>query len=66
MELSEAQLKELGLPSLTTRATIERYRRTVELAAKTSLSAEPMDATAAIAWLLAAELTSDAAAGDKP
>lgn len=56
MELSEAQLKSLRLPSLTTSATIERYRRTVKLAAETSLPPTSMDASAAIRWLLAAEL----------
>lgn len=55
MELSEAQLKSLRLPSLTTHATIERYRRTVKLATETGLPSTSMDASAAIGWLLAAE-----------
>jgi 3-hydroxyisobutyrate dehydrogenase len=55
MELSEVQLKSLRLPSLTTHATIERYRRTVELASETGLPSASMDAATAIGWLLAAE-----------
>lgn len=60
MELSEAQLESLRLPSLTTRATIERYRRTVKLTVEGSLPSTAMDASGAIAWLLASELRSSA------
>lgn len=56
MELAEAQLKSLGLASLTTRATIDRYRQTTDLVREATVP-PPADASAALQWLLAAELT---------
>jgi 3-hydroxyisobutyrate dehydrogenase len=56
MELAETQLKSLELPSLTTRATIERYRRTARLVLDDKHIPPSMDAAAALQWLLAAEL----------
>lgn len=55
MEQAEQELLALGLPSLTTRAAIERYRRTADLARDHALPPAPLDADRAIAWLLAAE-----------
>jgi 3-hydroxyisobutyrate dehydrogenase-like beta-hydroxyacid dehydrogenase len=55
MELAEAQLKSCGLKSLTTRATIERYRHTTDLV-RQGAEPPPADAAAALQWLLAAEL----------
>jgi 3-hydroxyisobutyrate dehydrogenase len=55
MELAEAQLKALELPSLTTRATIDRYRRTTELIGQSGPIQPSMDATTALQWLVAAE-----------
>jgi len=55
MELAETQLKPLGIPSLTTRATIDRYRRTAGLVRKDKDTPVSGDATAALQWLLAAE-----------
>lgn len=55
MELAEAQLTALGLPSLTTRATIERYRRTADLVRDAGLPSGHLDADAGLEWLLAAE-----------
>jgi hypothetical protein len=40
---------------LTTRATIERYRHTTDLV-RQGAEPPPADATAALQWLLAAEL----------
>lgn len=59
MELAEAQLMSLGLKSLTTRATIDRYRHTTDLLREAS-EGPPADAPASLQWLLAAE---QAAAG---
>lgn len=56
MELAEAQLTSLGLKSLTTRATIDRYRHTTDLVRKGGTS-PPVDAAAALQWLLSAERT---------
>lgn len=55
MEQSEMELVALGLPSLTTKAAIERYRRTADFARERALPAEPLDAERALAWLLDAE-----------
>ncbi|GGC91141.1 DUF1932 domain-containing protein [Chelatococcus reniformis] len=55
MQQAEDEILALGLPSLTTRAAIERYRRTAELARARPPAAEPLDAEQALAWLLAAE-----------
>lgn len=55
MELAEAQLKSLGLPSLTTRATIDRYRRTTELVRHSGPDMPSADATMVLQRLLAAE-----------
>lgn len=63
MELAETQLKDINLPSLTTRAAIERYRRTVCQIAKNRLPPDQLDAGAAIDWLLSAELTSKSQPG---
>lgn len=63
MELSEAQLKDINLPSLTTRAAIERYRRTVHQVCQNRLPPGQLDAGAAIDWLLSAELASKPRAG---
>lgn len=54
MELAEAQLTSLGLKSLTTRATIDRYRHTTDLLRRES-APPPADAAVAVQWLLAAE-----------
>ena len=56
MELAEAQLTSLGLRSLTTRATIDRYRHTTDLLRQEN-AMPPADASAAVQWLLAAERT---------
>ena len=56
MELAETQLKSLQLPSLTTRAAIDRYRRTALLVKADTTGQSSMDAAAALRWLLAAEL----------
>jgi len=56
MELAQTQLKSLRLPSLTTRATIDRYRRTAELVQRDTPISSSMDAAMALRWLLAAEL----------
>ena len=55
MELAEAELLELRLPSLTTRATIDRYRRTVESSSRLDLPTGALDADTAARWLLEAE-----------
>lgn len=54
MELAEAQLKSLGLMSLTTRATIDRYRYTANLL-RPDNGSPPTEGAAALQWLLAAE-----------
>lgn len=54
MELAEAQLKSLGLTSLTTRATIDRYRHTADLLQHEG-EPPPAEAAAALQWLLTAE-----------
>ena len=54
MELAEAQLMSLGLLSLTTRAAIDRYRRTADLVRETG-GPSPTDARTALQWLLSAE-----------
>jgi 3-hydroxyisobutyrate dehydrogenase-like beta-hydroxyacid dehydrogenase len=54
MELAEAQLNSLGLVSLTTRATIERYRHTALMVRETGAPSSG-DALAALQWLLSAE-----------
>ena len=56
MELAEAQLTSLGLRSLTTRATIDRYRHTTDLLRQEN-AMPPADASAAVQWLLATERT---------
>lgn len=56
MELAEAQLTSLGLKSLTTRATIDRYRHTTDLLRQEN-AMPPADASAAVQWLLATERT---------
>ncbi|MET7244015.1 DUF1932 domain-containing protein [Methylobacterium sp. EM32] len=55
MEEAAAQLDALGVPGLTTRAAIARYRRTVALAGATPLPDEGLDAESGIAWLARAE-----------
>lgn len=55
MEQAEQELVALGLPSLTTRAAIARYRRTADLARDHAPPPVPGDADRAIAWLLDAE-----------
>ncbi|UHC19861.1 NAD(P)-binding domain-containing protein (plasmid) [Methylobacterium currus] len=55
MEEAASQLDALGVPSLTTRAAIARYRRTVALARTTALPDGALDADAGIAWLARAE-----------
>ncbi|MGY4569594.1 NAD(P)-binding domain-containing protein [Bradyrhizobium sp. USDA 3256] len=57
MELAETQLKSLGLRSLTTRATIDRYRHTTDLVRQGG-AMPGLDAPAALQWLLAAERAS--------
>jgi 3-hydroxyisobutyrate dehydrogenase len=54
MELAEAQLMSLGLLSLTTRATIDRYRHTADLVRKTRMPSST-DARTVLQWLLSAE-----------
>ncbi|MBI5132947.1 MAG: NAD(P)-dependent oxidoreductase [Rhodopseudomonas palustris] len=55
MQAAELQLKALNLPSVVTRAAIERYRRTAELVESRGLPNAPLDADRALAWLLDAE-----------
>ncbi|OAS18919.1 NAD(P)-binding domain-containing protein [Methylobacterium platani] len=55
MEEAAGQLDALGVPSLTTRAAIARYRRTVALAGTAPLPDGALDADAGIAWLARAE-----------
>ena len=66
MELAEAQLAALGLPSLTTRATIERYRRTADLVRDVGLPSGSLDADGGLEWLLAAERNNPTKPGRKP
>ena len=54
MELAEEQMKSLGLRSLTTRATIDRYRHTTDLVRRSG-ALPAMDAPTALQWLLDAE-----------
>lgn len=61
MEQAEQQLLALDLPSFTTRAAIERYRRTANLTQAHALPPAPLDADRAIAWLLDAERRDGAA-----
>ena len=58
MEQAEKELVALGLPSLTTRAAIERYRRTADFTRESALPPGPLDADRALAWLLDAERAS--------
>lgn len=53
MEAAQGQLKANGLPSFTTRAALERYRRTLTLAERAGLP-EP-DAESVLQWLLKME-----------
>jgi 3-hydroxyisobutyrate dehydrogenase-like beta-hydroxyacid dehydrogenase len=52
---AETQILGRGLPSLTTRAAIERYRRTVALQSDRSVATQARNAAQAIAWLLELE-----------
>lgn len=55
MAQAEQELLALGLPSLTTRAAVARYRRTADLVRDRGLPPAPLDADRAVAWLLEAE-----------
>lgn len=55
MEAAEEQLLSTGLPSLTTRAAIERYRRTIRLIEAGAGLPAGDDAASALEWLLKAE-----------
>lgn len=54
MEQVERELRKLGLPTLTTRAAIERYRRSAAFGGSVRVPAK-LDAPSALAWLLQRE-----------
>jgi len=60
MKAAEEQLLSAGLPSLTTRAAIERYQRTIHLIEAGAELPAADDAASALEWLLRAEHRSDA------
>lgn len=59
MEATSALLRSLGIPDLTTAATVARYRRSAELAGRSAADGVPPpsggDGQAMLRWLLAAE-----------